>query len=58
MAQTPRITEADPADLAEQRVDVVEAPEPTDPPQGWEADPADVAEQQVEIGYDDEHEPG
>jgi hypothetical protein len=58
MTGTPRITEADLADLAEQQVDVVEAAEPPDPSQVWEADEGDVAEQQVEIGYDDEHEPG
>ena len=58
MTGTPRIPDADLADLAEQQVDVVEHVEPTDLPDAWEADEADVAEQQVEIGYGDEHEPG
>ncbi len=60
--ETPRIPDADLADVAEQQRELLEpaeAPvsvEPGDPAR--EADAADVAEQQVEIGYGDEREPG
>ena len=50
----PGTLEADPADVAEQRTEVDDAPDDGADELPLEADPADVAEQGRAVPYDDE----
>ena len=53
----PALATGEPADLLEQRLELVPADAVEGPPEVvWEADDADTLEQAVEVGYDDEHD--